>query len=78
MQKTFYDLTLLLLKNDFVTFEEWEKYTGLSLLSSGPFHSFINVADDKIIIDKQKALSLKPEHLYSWHYEVLKQALLDI
>jgi predicted nucleotidyltransferase len=78
MQKTFYDLTLMLLRNDFLTFDEWKKYAGTSLLSSEPFHSFITVADDKIIIDRDKALSIEPDHLYSWHYEVLKQAILDI
>jgi predicted nucleotidyltransferase len=78
MQKTFYDLTLMLLKNDFLLVEEWEKYAGLSLLSSEPFHSFVTVANDQIIVDKEKALSIKPEDLFSWHFEVLKQALSDI
>lgn len=78
MQKTFYELTLLLLRNDSLTFEEWERYAGLSLLSSEPFHSFITVTENKIIIDRKKALSIEPEHLYTWHYEVLKQAILDI
>jgi predicted nucleotidyltransferase len=78
MQKTFYDLTLMLLKKDFITLEEWKKHADLSLLSSEPFHSFITVEDNRIIIDREKALALKPEDLYEWHYEVLKQVLLDV
>jgi hypothetical protein len=78
MQKTFYDLTLMLLRKDFLTLEEWKKHAGTSLLTSEPFHSFITITDDKIIIDREKALSIEPEQLYSWHYEVLKQVVLDI
>lgn len=77
MQKTFYDLTLMLLRNEFVLVEDWKRHAGLSLLTSEPFHSFTDISDDKIIIDREKALSIKPEHMYYWHYEVLKQALED-
>lgn len=78
MQKTFYDLLKLLLKNDFITVEEWNKNASLSLLSQEPFVSFVTVTDEKIVIDKEKVLSIKPEELYYWHYEILEKALSEI
>jgi predicted nucleotidyltransferase len=78
MQKTFYDLTLVLLKNECILLEEWKRHAGLSLLTSEPFHSFTCILGDKIIIDREKALSIKPEQMYYWHFEVLKQALEDV
>lgn len=78
MQKTFYDLLKLLLKNDFITVEEWNKNASLSLLSREPFASFATVTDEKIVIDKKKVLSTKPEELYYWHYEILEKALSEI
>lgn len=77
MQKTFYDLTLMLLKRDFVTAEEWRRHAGFSMLTSEPFRSFVYIEGDNIMIDRNKALSIRPEDMYSWHYDVLKQALLD-
>lgn len=78
MQKTFYDLLKLLLKNNFITVEEWNKNAGLSILSQEPFASFVKVINEKIVIDKEKVLSIKPEELYYWHYEVLETALSEI
>lgn len=78
MQKYFYGLTELLLQNDEITVEEWEKNADLSILSQEPFFSFVKVTDEKIISDRDKALSIKPEDMYYWYYEVLEKALSDI
>lgn len=78
MQKTFYDLLKLLIRNEYVTIEEWGKNASISLLSAEPFFSCVTVIDEKIILDKEKALSIKPEALYYWHYEVLDEALIEI
>ena len=78
MQKSFYDLLLLLLKNDEISVEEWTKNTGLQILSSEPFFRFVTVAEDKLIVNKDQAFSVKPEELYHWHYEVLEKALAEM
>ncbi|AKC64206.1 Uncharacterised protein [Clostridium sporogenes] len=78
MQKTFYDLLKLLLQNDFITVEEWNRKASLSLLSEEPFFSFVTVINEKIVIDKEKAFSIKPEDLYYWHYEILEKVLSEI
>lgn len=78
MQKTFYDLIKLLLQNDFITVEEWSRKASLSMLSEEPFFSFVTVINEKIVIDKEKAISIKPEDLYYWHYEILEKALSEI
>lgn len=78
MQKSFYDLLKLLFKNGFVTVKEWSENASLSFLSGEPFFSFITIIDGKIIVDKEKAFSIKPEDLYYWHYEALEKALAEI
>ncbi|HBL07117.1 MAG TPA: hypothetical protein DDZ33_09380 [Clostridium sp.] len=78
MQKSFYDLLKLLFENDFVTVEEWSENASLSFLSGEPFFSFVTIKNGKIIVDKEKAFSIKPEDLYYWHYEILEKVLLEI
>ncbi|GFZ33617.1 hypothetical protein CSC2_41430 [Clostridium zeae] len=78
MQKYFYDLLKLLLESDFVTVDEWNKKASLSLLAEEPFFSFVTVINGKILIDKEKAFSIKPEDLYYWHYEILEKVLSEI
>jgi len=78
MQKSFYDLLKLLFENDFVTVEEWNENASLSFLSGEPFFSFVTIKNGKIIVDKEKAFSIKPEDLYYWHYDVLEKALSEI
>ncbi|MDP4145509.1 MAG: DUF4037 domain-containing protein [Bacillota bacterium] len=78
MKKYFYDLLKLLFQSDVVTVEEWNKKASLSLLSEEPFFNFARVIDGKIVIDKEKAFSIKPEDLYYWHYEILEKTLSEI
>lgn len=78
MQKTFYDLVKLLLEKDSITVEEWNKHAKLSILSSEPFSSFATVTNEKIVINKGKILSIKPENLFYWHYEVLVEAFNNV
>lgn len=78
MQKSFYNLLWLLIKNDEISVEEWTKNSSLQILSSEPFFRFVTVAEDKLIINKDKAFSVKPEELYHWHYEVLEKALAEM
>ncbi|WP_278337157.1 hypothetical protein [Clostridium cavendishii] len=33
---------------------------------------------EKIVVDKEKAFSIKPEDLYYWHYEILEKVLSEI
>lgn len=78
MQKTFYDLLQLLSSNDYIAIEEWSKNASKSSLLAEPFFSCVRAIDGKIIFDKEKALSIKPEDLYYWHYEILEKALMKI
>ena len=52
MQKIFYDLLELLISNNYITIEEWNKNASKSLLSAEPFFSCVTVIDGKIIFDK--------------------------
>ncbi|AHV95433.1 hypothetical protein [Paenibacillus sabinae] len=78
MQKYFYEMIACLLREEKLCLEEWEQKAGLSLLSTQPFCNFVTIEDGQILVDWNKALSIRPEEVYDWHYSVLEQVLADM
>lgn len=71
MQKYFFDTLELLIEKEKITIEEWEKISGFDILNTQPFHDIIYIKDETIYVDKNKIVSLGPEDMYEWFYEVL-------
>lgn len=74
MQKTCYDLLQMLIEKETVTVDEWSAKTGLDILTRDPFHKIVTVTDNHITLDHERLLSVKPDDMYTWHYEILKTA----
>lgn len=77
-QKSFYDLLSQLVQKEKIPVSEWKKKTSLSVLNLEPFHTITEIWADEIILNKEKLLSLKPEDLYSWHYEIARDVITNI
>lgn len=75
MQKTFYDLFKLLIDRGVVTVKEWKEKASLSMLNGDPFYNVVTVDDEKIVLNKEILLSIKPDDMYYWHYEVLNKVV---
>ncbi|WP_052380702.1 DUF4037 domain-containing protein [Paenibacillus camerounensis] len=73
MHKTFYDLLKLLLAHNTLPITEWTARAGLSMLPAEPFIRFTSIDGDRIIIDKNRFLSVAPGELYAWHASILVQ-----
>lgn len=78
-QKRFYDLLLMLVKNESTPIADWENIANLSLLNSAPFNSCVTVVEDTIVFDREKCSELTQEEVYSWHYAIVEaiQAILS-
>lgn len=70
-QKGCYDLLQFLVEREIVTVEEWETKASLASLNGDPFYNIVTIEGEKIIIDKEKFLSMNKQDMYSWQYEVL-------
>lgn len=74
MQKGFYDLLALLIEHETLSLAEWQTKASLALLNNAPFHDVVILEDDRVHLDREKLLAVRPEMLYAWHYEVLDAA----
>lgn len=72
-QKWYHDLLEFMVEKEVVTVEEWETKASLETLNSDPFYRIVNVDSEKIILDKDKFLSIDENDMYSWHYEILEE-----
>lgn len=75
MQKTLYDLLMLLVENETVSVADWQAQAGLDLLNRAPFHGVVRVDADRIRLDKARLAACGPDDLYAWHYEIVQAAL---
>ncbi|MGH4124248.1 MAG: hypothetical protein ACREV6_15080 [Clostridium sp.] len=64
MQKDCYDLVKFLVKRETVTVEEWKAKASLAMLNGDPFCKIVTVDNEKIILDKEKFLSINQEDMY--------------
>lgn len=77
-QKSFYDLLKYLVKRENISIDEWGKMSNLSILNMDPFHMITEIHEDRIILNKERLLSIKTEDLYSWHYEIVRSVITDL
>lgn len=77
-QKPFYDILRYFVRNESVLMKDWEKISDLEDLNTDPLHMITEICGNKIILNKEKLLSIKPKDLYSWHYEVVRGVIKDL
>ena len=73
VQKGSYEMLNRLAKKSEYTLAEWEAVSSLDSLNYEPVHSIFKRMGDMIIFDKNALLSLKPEDMYVWMYEIADQ-----
>lgn len=72
MQLSFYDLMQLLVQHTTVSKEEWLSHVPLDLVNQAPFNLCVQISDNQIILQQDKLLSISPNQLYIWHYEIIE------
>ncbi len=72
MYKYFYDLMRDLVEHEWITIDEWKEKTSLEMLNIDPFHKIVSIQENKIILDRNKLLSLKPQSMYAWYYKIVE------
>lgn len=77
-QKPFFDLLRDFVKKGSVLREDWEKAADLEDLNTDPLHMITEIQGDRILLNKEKLLSIEPKDLYSWHYEVVREVIKDL
>lgn len=70
MQKYFFDTFKLLTEKGEIAIQEWEKISSIDILNSQLFYEVTSIKDETIIVDIDRLMSLKPEDMYSWFYEI--------
>lgn len=69
-QKWSYQTLLKMTAKEEYTIGEWKAQMGLDALNYEPMHSLFRKEGDKIYFLRNRLLSLKPEDMYSWMYEI--------
>jgi len=70
VQKESYETLNRLVKKSEYTLAEWEAVSNLDSLNYEPIHTIFKRTGDTIMINKEALLSLKPEDMYIWMYEI--------
>ena len=73
-QKSSYELLIMLISKDEYTIDEWISLESLEELNYEPIHSIFQRSGDKIVLNKARLLSLKPEDMYIWMYQIANEA----
>lgn len=74
IQKGIYDALVNMLSKEEYTVEEWQKEQNLEELNEEPVHTLFRRKGEKILLDKESFLNLKPQDMYSWMYEIVDAA----
>lgn len=77
-QKSSYESLKKLIAKDEYTLEEWQAVQSLDSLNYEPVHSLFSRVGDKIIFNKSRFLSLKPEDMYIWMYQIVNEVRKEI
>ena len=72
-QKHSYETLIKLLEKSEYTISEWEAVSSLESLNYEPMHKIFKRVGDKIVLDKNSFLSIKPEDMYVWMYEIANE-----
>jgi len=70
VQKGSYESIRKLMSKNEYTVSEWESLSSLDALNYEPMHSIFKKIGDRIVLDKERLLSLKPEDMYIWMYQI--------
>ncbi len=71
-QRHYYSLLKFLVDKGSVTIKEWEALSDINALNFEPFYSMVRIDNDLIILDKDRLLSLRPEDMYYWMYDIVE------
>ncbi len=71
-QRHCYSLLKFLVDKGNVTVKEWEALSDINALNYEPFYSMVRIDNDLIILDKDRLLSLRPEDMYYWMYDIVE------
>lgn len=72
-QKSSYESIARLMSKSEYTLEEWLSLQKLESLNNEPMHSIFQRVGDKVILNKNRLLSLRPEDMYVWFYPIADQ-----
>jgi len=78
MQKYYFEALKSLIEKGKVTIEEWEKTSSMDILNSQLFSDVTYISDGTIYVDINKLVSLQPENIYEWFYEVADMARIQL
>lgn len=77
-QKAGYESLCKLVAKDEYTVDEWQSVQGLDSLNYEPVHSIFRRIGDKIVLNKTRLLSLKPEDMYIWMYQIADEVRKEV
>jgi len=78
VQKGNYETLNRLVQKSEYTLAEWEAVSDLDSLNYEPIHSLFKRTGDMIIFSKSALLSLNPEDMYIWMYEIADEVKRDM
>ena len=73
VQKSNYESLIKLITKEEYTIDEWLSVESLESLNYEPFHSLFQRVGDKVIFNKSRLLSLKPDDMYIWMYQIANE-----
>ncbi len=78
VQKPRYESLMKLVSKDEYTVDEWAAVQSLESLNYEPIHSIFQRSGDRIVLDKDRLLSLKPEDMYAWMYRIADEVRKEL
>ncbi len=78
VQKRSYESLRKLIDKSEYTIDEWMSVESLESLNYEPIHSIFKKMGDKIILDQNGLLALKPEDMYIWMYQIANEARKEL
>ncbi len=74
-QKSLYNLLVCLVERGEISVTEWQKMANITVLNMDPLYMITEIREGKIILNKEKLLSVKEEDMYSWHFEIITSVI---
>lgn len=71
VRKAGYESLKKLIEKEEYTLQEWAAMEGLEALNYEPLHSVFHREGDRILLDKERLISIRPEDMYVWFYEIV-------
>lgn len=77
-QKLSYESIAILMSKNEYTLEEWLSFQSLEALNYEPMHSIFQRIGDKVVLNTNRLLSLRPEDMYVWMYKIADELRKDL